>query len=96
MADKINSSGNSHKHVVLVCRGTGCVAGGSDEIYGAERVIFSELVALQKQGVEVVFLMLQETRLGRKSDKMAQVVINPPTITIVFRLIRSAKIPIGT
>ena len=35
MADKINSSGNSHKHVVLVCRGTGCVAGGSDEIYEA-------------------------------------------------------------
>jgi len=33
MIDKENSSGRSSIRTALVCRGTGCVAGGSDEIY---------------------------------------------------------------
>jgi len=33
MVDKENSSGRSKMRTLLVCRGTGCVAGGSDEVY---------------------------------------------------------------
>ncbi len=47
---------------------------GSDEIYGAERVIFAELIKLQERGVDVRFLMLQETRMGDKSDLMGRMV----------------------
>ncbi len=35
MVDKENSSGRSKIEAALVCRGTGCVAGGSDKIYDA-------------------------------------------------------------
>ncbi len=35
MVDKENSSARSNIQTVLVCRGTGCVAGGSDKIYDA-------------------------------------------------------------
>lgn len=47
---------------------------GSDEIYGAERVIFAELVKLKERGVDVRFLMLLETRLGQNRDLMGQMV----------------------
>jgi len=35
MVDKKNSASRSNAQAVLVCRGTGCVAGGSDDIYDA-------------------------------------------------------------
>ena len=35
MSNKENSATRSKIRTALVCRGTGCVAGGSDEIYDA-------------------------------------------------------------
>lgn len=61
---------------------------GSDEIYGAERVIFAELVKLMERGVDVRFLMLQETRMGDSSDLMGRMVeeLGVPVIRIPVSL----------
>ncbi|MCC6748120.1 MAG: glycosyltransferase [Deltaproteobacteria bacterium] len=45
---------------------------GSEEVYGAERVIFAELEKLRLAGVDARFLMLQESRLGEAGDLMGK------------------------
>ena len=53
MVDKENSSSHSEIRTVLVCRGTGCVAGGSDEIYDALK---REVESLGLKDVKVDFV----------------------------------------
>ena len=43
---------------------------GSEEIYGAERVIFAEMTHSIAQGIDAQFLMLEELRHGDNSDLM--------------------------
>ncbi len=62
---------------------------GSDEIYGAERVIFAELIKLLERGVDVRFLMLQEVRMGEEaSDLMGRMVedLGVPVIRVPVKL----------
>ncbi|MFC1918919.1 NADH-quinone oxidoreductase subunit NuoF [Chloroflexota bacterium] len=53
MVDKKNSPDHSGTRTVLVCRGTGCVAGGSDKIYDALK---REVEAAELRDVKVDFV----------------------------------------
>lgn len=46
----------------------------SEEIYGAERVILAELAKQRADGLDAQFLMLEETRIEGRPDKMGKAV----------------------
>jgi glycosyltransferase involved in cell wall biosynthesis len=46
----------------------------SEEIYGAERVILAELAKQRTDGIDAQFLMLEETRIEGRPDKMGKAV----------------------